>query len=106
MYDEDMMERGKLTNGLFRGPLLVAVGLFPFTHSLSIKFIKVHMHIFTSRSVAMGGKKTAQKGIGEKHHMEHIDPATICYAAIQVCIFSHRVPTPEKLTLQTDLGGR
>ena len=27
MYDEDLMERGKVTNGLFRGPLLVAVSI-------------------------------------------------------------------------------
>ncbi|KAF9778158.1 hypothetical protein BJ322DRAFT_1025249 [Thelephora terrestris] len=70
MYNEDMIEPGKLTNGLFRGPLLVAV----------------YMFIFVSKRVAKGEKKRARKGIAETHQMENVDPATICYAVLQTWV--------------------
>ncbi|KAF9647353.1 hypothetical protein BDM02DRAFT_3261766 [Thelephora ganbajun] len=70
MYDEDMMEPGKVTEGLFRGPLLVAV----------------YVYIFISKHVARGEKKTARKGIAEINQMGNVEPATICYAVLQTWV--------------------
>ena len=70
LYDEDMIEPGKLTNGLFRGPLLVAVYKF----------------IFISKSFARGEEKTARKGLAEINKMESVEPTTICYTVLQVQI--------------------
>ncbi|KAF9645037.1 hypothetical protein BDM02DRAFT_3207847 [Thelephora ganbajun] len=70
MYDEDMMEPGKVTEGLFRGLLLIAV----------------YMYIFISKHVARGEKKMAQKGITEINQMGNVEPATICYVVLQMWV--------------------
>lgn len=86
MYDEDMVEPGKVTSGLFRGPLLVAASFSPLgLHSLSLTESQVYKHIFISKSIARGEEGTARRGVAQINQMENVEPATICYTVLQVC---------------------
>ena len=46
--------------------------------------LKVYTFTFISKCVAKGEKKKARRGIAETNQMENVDPATICYAVLQV----------------------
>ncbi|KAF9786305.1 hypothetical protein BJ322DRAFT_1108158 [Thelephora terrestris] len=69
LYNEDIMD-GSLAQGLFRGPLLLAV----------------YIHIFFSPSGATGAKASLKRGNAKIHGMEKVVPSTICYAAIQAYV--------------------
>ncbi|KAF9778072.1 hypothetical protein BJ322DRAFT_1114612 [Thelephora terrestris] len=69
LYDKDLMD-GSITQGLFRGPLLLAV----------------YTHIFISPSAATGAKMSLKRGNARIHGMEKVIPSTICYAAVQAYV--------------------
>ncbi|KAF9791087.1 hypothetical protein BJ322DRAFT_1208320 [Thelephora terrestris] len=70
LYDENMTD-GSLAQGLFRGPLLLAV----------------YTHIFIAPSAAtLGAKVSLKPGNAKIHGMMKVLPPTICYAAIQAYI--------------------
>lgn len=64
MYDEDLMETRKVTNGLFCGPLFVTVSTLPLQSSLvtpegSHRFTS----LFLSQSVPQGGRIRQLEGV-------------------------------------------
>ena len=87
LYDEDAMD-SSLTQGLFRGPLLLAVSP-NHVHTkqegrrLTIS-IQVYRRIFISPTAATGGKASSKRGNAKIHGMEEVLPSTICYTAIHV----------------------
>jgi len=63
MYDEDVIEPGKVTNGLFRGPLLVAASSFSFgLHSLRLTVPTGLPFYFRLKAPCRGGGKDSSKG--------------------------------------------
>lgn len=69
LYDEES-NNGSLSQGLFRGPVLLAV----------------YKHIFIAPSAATGAKASLKRGNAKIHGLEKVTPPTICYAAIQAYI--------------------
>lgn len=59
LYDEDVVEPGKLTNGLFRGPLLIAVSSFPFCKSSPVT--PDGFHRFTNSSSSQSALQEGKK---------------------------------------------
>jgi len=66
---------------------------------------QVYKFIFVSKCGVQGEEQTARRGIAEINQMGNVNPATICYAALQVRRFLpgfHRLQTDHPLT---DMGG-
>jgi hypothetical protein len=87
LYDEELMDNS-ITKGLFRGPVLLMVGLSPSPRngSLLTTNLQAYKHMFISPSAATGARQSSKRGNGEKHGMTKVLPSTICYAAVQVCV--------------------
>jgi len=82
IYDEQMMD-GSLMKGLFRGPLLLKVGLSPLTTS-SNRHSQAYRYIFLGRSHTDGVTAKTKGGNAKIHGMVSVKPLTICYTVIQV----------------------
>jgi len=83
LYDEKMMD-GSLTKGLFRGPLLLKVGLAPSPTIVTNGHMQAYRYIFLGRSHADGAAAKTKGGNAYIHGMISAKPSSICYAAIQV----------------------
>ncbi|KAF9789208.1 hypothetical protein BJ322DRAFT_1105075 [Thelephora terrestris] len=70
LYDDETTDGGSLADGLFCGPILLAV----------------YTHIFILPSAATGAKASLKRGNAKIHGMEKVVPSTICYAAIQAYV--------------------
>ena len=79
------METGKVTNGLFRGPLLVTVSTLPLQSSLvTPEGSRRFTSLFVSKRAARGEDQTAQRGIAELNQMGKVEPTTICYTVLSL----------------------
>ena len=84
LYDEQMMD-GSLTKGLFRGPLLLKVGLLPSQWRPPLnKCLQAYRYIFLGRSRVDGAAASTKKGNAQIHGMISVKPSSICYTSIQV----------------------
>lgn len=103
LYDLSLMD-GSMTKGLFRGPLLLKASRPPLRYQTFLTVLaKVYTHIFISRSGARGQKLSAKSGNAKIHGMRSATPASICYAAIQVCFNLPSFVTMSHEILITDL---